>query len=85
MLESVYEVALFYELQKYNLETKSQVLLSVIYDGVTLEIGFRLDILVEKKVIIEIKSVEDLSRLHFKQLLTYLKLSDKRGRYIGKF
>jgi len=85
LLESVYEAALLYELQKYNLETQSQVLLPVIYDGVTLEIGFRLDILVEEKVIIEIKSVEDLSRLHFKQLLTYLKLSDKRVGVLVNF
>jgi GxxExxY protein len=85
LLESVYEAALLYELQKYNLETQSQVLLPVIYDGVTLEIGFRLDILVEEKVIIEIKSVEDLSRLHFKQLLTYLKLSDKRVGILVNF
>lgn len=85
LLESVYEAALLYELQKYNLKTQSQVLLPVIYDGVTLEIGFRLDILVEEKVIIEIKSVEDLSRLHFKQLLTYLKLSDKRVGILVNF
>lgn len=85
LLESVYEAALLYELQKYNLETQSQVLLPVIYDGVILEIGFRLDILVEEKVIIEIKSVEDLSRLHFKQLLTYLKLSDKRVGILVNF
>ena len=85
LLESVYEAALLYELQKCNIETKSQVLLPVIYDGITLEIGFRLDILVEEKVIIEIKSVEDLSRLHFKQLLTYLKLSDKRVGILVNF
>jgi GxxExxY protein len=85
LLELVYEAALLYELQKYNLETKSQVLLPVIYDGVTLEIGFRLDILVEEKVIIEIKSAEDLSRLHFKRLLTYLKLSDKRVGILVNF
>jgi GxxExxY protein len=85
LLESVYEAALLYELQKYNLKTQSQVLLPVIYDGVTLEIGFRLDILVEEKVIVEIKSVKDLSRLHFKQLLTYLKLSDKRVGILVNF
>ena len=85
LLESVYEAALLYELQKRNIETKSQVLLPVIYDGIKLEIGFRLDILVEEKVIIEIKSVEELSRLHFKQLLTYLKLSDKRVGILVNF
>lgn len=85
MLESVYEAALLYELQKYGLEAKSQVILTVFYDDVKLEIGFRLDILVEEKVIIEIKSVEDLSRLHFKQLLTYLKLSDKKVGVLVNF
>ena len=57
----------------------------VLYDGFQLEIGFRLDILVEEKVIIEIKSVEDLSRLHFKQLLTYLKLSKKKVGILVNF
>lgn len=85
LLESVYESALVYELQKHGLETKSQVLLPVLYDGVKLEIGFRFDILVEEKVIIEIKSVEDLSKLHFKQLLTYLKLSEKKVGILVNF
>jgi GxxExxY protein len=85
LLESVYEAALLYELQKQGLETKSQVVLPVLYDGVTLEIGFRLDILVEEKVIIEIKSVEVLSKLHFKQLLTYLKLSEKKVGILVNF
>ncbi|OAZ03085.1 GxxExxY protein [Flavobacterium succinicans] len=85
LLESVYESALVYELQKHGLETKSQVLLPVLYDGVKLDIGFRLDILVEEKVIIEIKSVEDLSKLHFKQLLTYLKLSEKKVGILVNF
>jgi GxxExxY protein len=85
LLESVYEAALLYELQKQGLETKSQVVLPVLYDGVRLEIGFRLDILVEEKVIIEIKSVEVLSKLHFKQLLTYLKLSEKKVGILVNF
>ena len=55
------------------------------YDGINLEIGFRLDILVEEKVIIEIKSVKDLSKLHFKQLLTYLKLSGKKVGILVNF
>ena len=85
LLESVYEAALLYELKKYNLEVKSQVVLPVLYDGINLEIGFRLDIVVEDKVIIEIKSVEDLSKLHFKQLLTYLKLSRKKVGILVNF
>lgn len=75
LLESVYEAALLYELKKNNLNAKSQVLLPVMYEDIVLELGFRLDIVVEDKVIIEIKSVEELSRVHYKQLLTYLKLS----------
>jgi GxxExxY protein len=78
LLESVYEAALIYELKKQNLEVKSQVVLPVFYDDIILEVGFRLDILVEEKIIIEVKSVQELSKLHFKQLLTYLKLSDKK-------
>lgn len=61
LLESVYEAALLYELKKHNLEVKSQVVLPVLYDGINLEIRFRLDLSVEEKVIIEIKSVKDLS------------------------
>ena len=85
LLESVYEAALLHELKKHNLEVKSQVVLPVLYGGINLEIGFRLDIVVEDKVIIEIKSVEDLSKLHFKQLLTYLKLSRKKVGILVNF
>lgn len=85
LLESVYEAALLHELKKHNLEVKSQVALPVMYDGINLEIGYRLDIVVEEKVIIEIKSVEDLSKLHFKQLLTYLKLSRKKVGILVNF
>ena len=75
LLESVYEAALLYQLKKDGLEAKSQVPIPVIYDEQELNIGFRIDILVENKVIIEIKSVEELSRVHHKQVLTYLKLT----------
>ena len=85
LLESVYEAALVYELKKNNLEVKSQVPLPVIYEGIKLEVGFRLDILVEEKVIIEIKTVEDFSKVHYKQLLTYLKLSDKKVGILVNF
>jgi GxxExxY protein len=78
LLESVYEAALLKELSDVNLKTVSQVPLPVIYKGVKLEIGFRLDILVEDKIIIEIKSVEELHDVHKKQLLTYLKLSNRK-------
>jgi len=75
LLEYVYEAALLYQLKKDGLEAKSQVPIPVIYDEQELNIGFRIDILVENKVIIEIKSVEELSRVHHKQILTYLKLT----------
>ena len=78
LLESVYEAALTHELLTLGLNTKTQVALPVIYKDVKLDIGFRIDILVESQVIIEIKSVETLHDVHKKQLLTYLKLSDKK-------
>ena len=75
LLESAYEAALVYELKKENLEVKKQLALPMIYEEVKLEFGNRLDILVENKVIIELKSVENLLDVHHKQLITYLKLS----------
>lgn len=75
LLESAYEAALVYELKKENLEVKNQLALPMIYEEIKMEIGYRLDILVENKVIIELKSVENLLDLHHKQLITYLKLS----------
>lgn len=78
LLESVYHRALVYELQKRGLQVNSEVSISVIYDGVHLGEGFRADIIVEDKVIVELKSVEKVAPVHKKQLLTYLRLSDKR-------
>ncbi len=75
LLESAYEAALVYELKKANLEVKNQVPLPMIYEEIRMEIGYRLDILVENKVIIELKSVENLLDVHHKQVITYLKLS----------
>lgn len=71
----MYEAALLYQLQKDGFNVKSQVSVPVIYDGQTMDVGFRLDILVEDKVIIEIKSIEELGKVHHKQILTYLKLT----------
>ena len=76
LLESVYEAALTHELRKYGLEVETQVPIPVVYDGVKLAIGFRLDVLVENKVILELKSCENLVPIHSKQLLNYLRLSD---------
>lgn len=75
LLESVYQKVLEHELQKRNLTVKREVSVPVIYDNVKMDIGFRLDLLVNEKVIIEIKSVETLAELHHKQVLTYLKLT----------
>lgn len=75
MFESVYEAALVYELRKVGLHVENQVELAVHYDDILLDIGFRIDILVENKVIIELKSVEKLEKVHYKQVITYLKLS----------
>lgn len=78
LLESVYEAALMHELRTIGLKARSQVGLPVVYKNEKVELGFRLDILVEDQLILEIKSVEQLHDVHKKQLLTYLKLSGKR-------
>ncbi|TAE36155.1 MAG: GxxExxY protein [Runella slithyformis] len=78
LLESVYEAALVYELQKAGLQPQSQVGVPMYYDEIKFDVGFRLDIMVNNLVIVEIKSVESLADVHYKQLLTYLKLADKR-------
>ena len=78
LLESAYEAALLYELSKTGLEVSSQVSLPMVYENIVVNIGYRLDILLEQKVIIEIKSVENLMAVHHKQVITYLKLSGFR-------
>ena len=75
LLESAYEMALCQELRNKGLDVQKQVGLPFIYGDEKLDIGYRIDILVENKVIIEVKSVESLAVVHYKQLLTYLKLS----------
>ena len=76
LLESSYEECLFYELKKVDLKVEKQKPLPLIYEDVKLEIGYRIDLLIENKVIVEIKSVEALNDVHLAQILTYLKLSD---------
>jgi GxxExxY protein len=78
LLESVYQTVLDYELQKRGLRVAQQVGLPLHYEGVKLELGFRVDLIVADKVIIEIKSVEALAPVHRKQLETYLRLMDMR-------
>ena len=76
LLESAYQECLFYELQKNGLFVEKEKALPLIYEDVKLEIGYRIDLFVERKLIVEIKSVEALNDLHLAQILTYLKLSD---------
>ncbi len=76
LFEFVYEEVLYYRLTtKRNLKVEKQVAIPVFYEDVKLELGFRADLIVEDEVIIEIKSIETLSPVHHKQLLTYLKLT----------
>jgi GxxExxY protein len=78
LLESVYENALAYDLKELGLEVKTQVAMPLVYKEVKQDIGYRIDLLVENSVIVEIKSVETLAPVHYAQTLTYLKLSDKK-------
>jgi GxxExxY protein len=75
LLESSYEAVLSYELSKKGLRTRTQVKLPLVYENISLNAGYIIDILVEEKVIIELKFVEHLLEVHHKQILTYLKLS----------
>jgi GxxExxY protein len=76
LLESAYEECLFYELKKTGYDIQKQKALPLVYEEVRLDIGYRIDIIIENKLILEIKSVEILNDVHFAQLLTYLKLTD---------
>jgi len=78
LLESVYQRTLAHELKKRGLAIVCEQPVPIVYDGIEFEEGFRADIIVEDKVILELKSVETIARVHTKQLLTYLRLTDKR-------
>ena len=78
LLESVYETTLAYELAKRGLQLRRQQAMPVIYEAVRMDIGFRADLVVNEKVIVEIKSIDAIAPVHRKQLLTYLRLTDKR-------
>jgi len=77
VLESVYQTCLVHELKKAGLAVQSQVALPIVYDGLHLDSGYRIDLLVEDTVIIELKCVETLLPIHKAQLLTYLRLANK--------
>ncbi|MDP4210608.1 MAG: GxxExxY protein [Bacteroidota bacterium] len=85
LLESVYECCLIDELRSRNLNVKNQVKLPVVYKGRTLEKEFIIDLLIEDAIIVELKSVEELMPVHEVQLVTYMKLADKRQGFLINF
>src|SRR5437870_3190613 len=78
LLESVYETIMGYELQKRGLQVIRQQAIPLVHERIRMELGFRADLIVENKVVVEIKSVETIAPVHKKQLLTYLRLTDRR-------
>lgn len=78
LLESAYQECLFYELQQKGLEVKKEKPISIVYKEVKLDHGYRIDLLVENKVVVELKTVENFTDVHIAQTLTYLKLGDYR-------
>ena len=84
LLESAYEACLQFELIKSGLQVEEQKPLPLVYESVKLECGYRVDLLVEGKLIIEVKSIEALAEIHFAQVLTYLRLSNLRLALLSK-
>ncbi len=78
LLESAYEACLFRELQKRGLKVERQVEVPLIYDGERMEIGFRIDLLVQERLIVELKAIENLQPVHEAQVITYLKITNQR-------
>ncbi len=78
LLEPIYETCLCHELKKRNIAYERQVSVPVVYDGITMETGFRIDILVDNTIIVEIKAVDEMHSVYQAQILTYLKLTKKR-------
>jgi GxxExxY protein len=78
LLESVYETVLAFELRKNGLRVKRQVMIPIIYESLVIKECFRADLVIDEKVIIELKSISKLENVHYKQLLTYLRLSGKK-------
>lgn len=85
LLESAYEACLAYELRTRGLHIDTQLTLPIVYDGQRVEAGYRIDILVERSLILEVKAVESLAPIHKAQLLSYLKLSKCRLRLLMNF
>jgi len=78
LLESAYENALVYDLREESFDVKQQQPMPFCYKDIKMDVGYRIDVLVENKVIIEVKSIASLAPVHYSQLLTYLKLSDMK-------
>lgn len=78
MLEGAYEICLLHELAQHGYKVQSQLTLPIVYDGVRLDAGYRIDLLVEESVIVELKAIERLMPVHEAQLLSYLRMSDLR-------
>lgn len=78
LMESVYEAIMAYELQKRGLRVSRQQAIPLVHESIRMDVGFRADLIVESKLIVEIKSIEAIAPVHKKQLLTYLRLADKR-------
>ncbi len=85
LLESSYQECLYYELKKSGLVVEKEKALPLVYQEVKLDIGYRIDLLVENKVVIEIKAVENIMDVHLAQVLTYLKLSQSKLGYLLNF
>ena len=85
LLENVYEIILAYELEKRGLKTERQVAIPIEYNGIKFDQGFRADIIVEDKVILELKSVENITPVHRKQIQTYLRLTGLKLGFLLNF
>ncbi|MBO7099518.1 MAG: GxxExxY protein [Bacteroidaceae bacterium] len=85
LLESIYEEALCYELQQRGLKVERQKPVPIIYKGITLSSNFRLDLLVEDQIILELKSTEEIKAVYFKQIKTYLRLLNKQLGFLINF
>jgi GxxExxY protein len=85
LLESIYEQCLVYELKKHGLQTKSQQVIPLKYDGLNLETNLRLDILVNDLIVVELKAVDSISNVHMAQIISYMKLLEKPKGMIINF
>ena len=85
LLENAYEACLSYEFSKAGIEHQRQLALPIVYDGTRIDLGYRLDLLVQEKVVVEVKAVSALTDVHRAQLLSYLKLGDYRVGYLLNF